>query len=75
MTVVPVNVEAEKRAAEQQAKAAYKTPNGWVYPGRKTFIESNRHCKRPDTARMDELRSVSDIRGKLQNHDKIYQFL
>lgn len=62
MTVVPVNTEAVKKAEEQASKDNWKTPNGWVFPGRKTFIESNKHHKKPDPARVDELQMVRKYR-------------
>lgn len=58
MTVVPVNVEAQKKQAEQGSKDAWKTTTGWVFPGKKTMIESNKHTQRPDVARAEDLQRV-----------------
>lgn len=64
MTVVPVNVEAVKKQEEADSKTAWKTPNGWVFPGKKTMIESNKHPSKLPQARVDELNLVgSYIQG------------
>ncbi|XP_021347646.1 uncharacterized protein LOC110446691 isoform X2 [Mizuhopecten yessoensis] len=55
MTVVPVNVEALKKQAQEEAKARWKTDSGWIYPGMKTMQECNVHPGRPNTARVEEL--------------------
>ena len=58
MTVVPVNVEALHKAEQQELKDAWKTHNGFIYPGKKTMIQSNAHPKKPDQARVEELCEV-----------------
>ena len=59
MTVVPVNVEAERKAEMQAHKDKFRTPNGFTYPGKKTMIQSNAHPKKPDYARIEALQDVS----------------
>ncbi|XP_070557636.1 uncharacterized protein [Ptychodera flava] len=54
-TVVPINVEAVKKAEEAALKAAWRTEDGFVYPGVKDAMESNIHVKKPHPARVDEL--------------------
>lgn len=55
MTVVPVNVPALKQAEKEASMQAYKTPTGWIYPGKKNMIESNKHPLKPHLARVDQL--------------------
>ena len=59
MTVVPVDVPALHKAEEKAKKDAFKTPNGWTYPGHKTFVESNINPRKPHESRIDELKEVS----------------
>lgn len=59
MTVVPVNVEALKKQAEEESKARWKTEKGWSYPGFRSMQESNIHPRKPGTARRDSLKEVS----------------
>ena len=62
MTVVPVNVPAKHKAEYDASKNAWKTPTGWIYPGKKTMRESNIHPMKPNLARLDQLEDVSDAR-------------
>nr|XP_022302036.1 uncharacterized protein LOC111110021 isoform X1 [Crassostrea virginica]XP_022302037.1 uncharacterized protein LOC111110021 isoform X1 [Crassostrea virginica]XP_022302039.1 uncharacterized protein LOC111110021 isoform X1 [Crassostrea virginica] len=55
MTVVPVNVEALKKAEKAESQARWKTEKGWIYPGMKSMLECNEHPQRPNTARIEEL--------------------
>ncbi|XP_066553891.1 uncharacterized protein cfap92 [Amia ocellicauda] len=55
-TVEPVDVESEVKAAEARSKAAWRTCDGFTYPGIRSSIESNEHHRRPDDARTEELR-------------------
>ncbi|XP_071485699.1 uncharacterized protein [Diadema antillarum] len=55
-SVVPVNVEAVKKAEEETSRAQWQTDDGFVYPGIPSSMESNVHAKRPDPARRDELK-------------------
>lgn len=61
MTVVPVNVEALAKEARKESVDKWKTPTGWIFPGKKTSLESNNHPKRPDPARIDEVRTVKHV--------------
>ena len=61
MTVVPVNVEAVKKAEEEAHETAFRTLNGFTYPGEKTMIQTHAYLKKPDTARRAKLREVSAI--------------
>ena len=58
MTVVPVNVTAVEKEQAEAAKARYKTEAGWIYPGKKTMIESNVHPMKPHLARVDDIYQV-----------------
>ncbi|XP_062581954.1 uncharacterized protein LOC134243735 isoform X3 [Saccostrea cucullata] len=58
MTVVPVNVEALKKAEKEESRARWKTESGWIYPGMKSTLECNEHPRRPDTARIEELHEL-----------------
>lgn len=60
MTVVPVNVEALKKAEKEESQARWKTEKGWIYPGMKSTLECNEHPQRPNTARIEELQEVRD---------------
>ena len=73
MTVVPVNVEAVKKQEEKESKDAWKTPGGWVFPGKKTMIESNKHPNKPHISRVEELSMV--ITTSFRNNSKIDHFL
>uniref|UniRef100_A0A4W4E062 DUF4550 domain-containing protein n=1 Tax=Electrophorus electricus TaxID=8005 RepID=A0A4W4E062_ELEEL len=53
-TVAPVDVEAERKASESRSRAAWRTYDGFVCPGFKSSMESNRHPKQPDKARSEE---------------------
>ena len=61
MTVVPVNTEALRKKAKEDAINAFKTPKGWTYPGKKTMIESNVHPKKPDSFRSKEVYTVDSV--------------
>ncbi|XP_039626855.1 uncharacterized protein cfap92 isoform X2 [Polypterus senegalus] len=54
-TVLPVDLEKDAKEKEARSKACWRTAEGFTYPGFKSSIESNRHHKIPDTARLDEL--------------------
>ncbi|RXM93494.1 hypothetical protein EOD39_19014 [Acipenser ruthenus] len=54
-TVSPVDLEDELKEAAARSKAAWRTWNGFTYPGFKSSIESNEHEKRPSEARAEEL--------------------
>ncbi|XP_041081427.1 uncharacterized protein cfap92 [Polyodon spathula] len=55
-TVSPVNFEHEVKEAAAKSKAAWRTWNGFTYPGFKSSIECNEHEKRPSEARAEELK-------------------
>ncbi|XP_036840276.1 uncharacterized protein cfap92 [Oncorhynchus mykiss] len=55
-TVDPQEVEAERKAREAQRRAAWRTHDGFLYPGFRSSIEANEHPKHPDEARRDELK-------------------
>ena len=63
MTVVPVNVPAVLKDEVMASKADWKTPKGWVFPGHKTMIESNKHPMKPDPIRLEELQAVCVCAG------------
>ena len=37
---------------------SWQSPQGFVFPGKKSSRESNKHPKEPDFARLDELKKV-----------------
>ena len=59
-TVLPVHPDTVKKRDLLDSQAKWRTTNGFVYPGKKTSLESNIHQKKPDSARVDELRKVSE---------------
>ncbi|XP_058845584.1 uncharacterized protein LOC131697867 [Acipenser ruthenus] len=61
-TVSPVDLEDELKEAAARSKAAWRTWNGFTYPGFKSSIESNEHEKRPSEARAEELEKVLSAR-------------
>ncbi|KAM9524963.1 uncharacterized protein FLJ43738 isoform 3-T3 [Salvelinus alpinus] len=68
-TVDPQEVEAERKAREAQRRAAWRTPDGFLYPGFRSSIEANEHPRHPDEARRDELRKViSEVRLQQDPH-------
>lgn len=54
----PVDIEAEHKASEARSRAAWRTCNGFILHNFKDSMESNQHPKRPDEARVEELRKV-----------------
>ncbi|XP_069823209.1 uncharacterized protein CFAP92 [Dendropsophus ebraccatus] len=54
-TVSPVDAEQELKNQAVKSREEWVTPNGFLYPGFKSSIESNKHPKRPDDARILEL--------------------
>ncbi|XP_045070413.1 uncharacterized protein FLJ43738 [Coregonus clupeaformis] len=54
--VHPQEVKAERKAREAQSRAAWRTRDGFLYPGFRSSIEANEHPRHPDEARRDELR-------------------
>ncbi|KAK6320750.1 hypothetical protein J4Q44_G00077260 [Coregonus suidteri] len=56
--VHPQEVKAERKAREAQSRAAWRTRDGFLYPGFRSSIEANEHPRHPDEARRDELRKV-----------------
>ncbi|XP_043934019.1 uncharacterized protein KIAA1257 homolog [Protopterus annectens] len=55
-TVPPVDTVSEMKAAESKSKAQWTTFDGFKYPGFKSSIESNQHPKKPDEARLEEIK-------------------
>ncbi|XP_015203768.2 uncharacterized protein cfap92 isoform X1 [Lepisosteus oculatus] len=55
-TADPVDIERELKASEARSKAAWRTYDGFTYPGFKSSIESNEHHRKPDEAHIEELR-------------------
>ena len=58
MTMAPVNVEEAKKAEEVASKEKWRTPAGFVFPGRKSMIQSNVHPMKPGSPRREELKEV-----------------
>lgn len=59
MTVSPVDPQALAKQEEQESKAHWRTKTGWIYPGKRSMIESNVHPSKPHISRIEELREVS----------------
>ncbi|RXM94505.1 hypothetical protein EOD39_17923 [Acipenser ruthenus] len=70
-TVSPVDLEDELKEAAARSKAAWRTWNGFTYPGFKSSIESNEHERRPSEARAEEL-IFHDSRAGYANGSGIY---
>ena len=58
MTILPGNPEQERRHTAKESRGSWRTATGFIYPGKKTMIESNKHQMKPDHARRDELETV-----------------
>ncbi|XP_053233709.1 uncharacterized protein CFAP92 isoform X1 [Podarcis raffonei] len=54
----PVDEDSELKEAMHQSEMMWLSPGGFVYPGYKSSIESNRHPRKPDEARVRELRET-----------------
>ncbi|XP_044157495.1 uncharacterized protein KIAA1257 homolog [Bufo gargarizans] len=57
-TVSPVDVVQELKKQAAKSRADWMTSNGFLYPGFRSSIESNKHPKNPDDARILELTKV-----------------
>ena len=55
LPIDPVSVGQEERLESQKT---WITSQGFVYPGKKSSRESNKHPMEPDFARLDELKKV-----------------
>ncbi|XP_078399164.1 uncharacterized protein cfap92 [Cetorhinus maximus] len=60
-TVAPVDVDNEKKRAKERSKTAWLTFDGFRYPGFKSSLEANEHPKKPDEARISDLKKVSSM--------------
>ena len=58
---MPVDVTALEKAEAEALKKMWRTPTGWIYPGKRTMSESNTHPKKPHPARVEELEEVRDL--------------
>ncbi|XP_040264723.1 uncharacterized protein KIAA1257 homolog [Bufo bufo] len=57
-TVSPVDVVQELKKQAAKSRADWMTSDGFLYPGFRSSIESNKHPKKPDDARILELTKV-----------------
>ena len=57
-TVLPIHPETVKKQDFLSSKKLWRTENGFIFPGKKTSLVSNIHPRKPDSARVDELRKV-----------------
>ncbi|XP_067854781.1 uncharacterized protein cfap92 isoform X2 [Heptranchias perlo] len=57
-TMDPVDIDNERKREKERSKAAWLTFDGFRYPGFKSSMESNEHPKRPDQARINELKKA-----------------
>ncbi|XP_068275906.1 uncharacterized protein CFAP92 [Nyctibius grandis] len=55
-TFDPVDVVAACKESSAKSKSMWLSPDGFVFPGFKSSIESNLHPRMPDEARLEELR-------------------
>ncbi|RMX52800.1 hypothetical protein pdam_00012207 [Pocillopora damicornis] len=55
-TVLPIHPETVKKQDFLSSKKLWRTENGFIFPGKKTSLVSNIHPRKPDSARVDELR-------------------
>lgn len=55
-TVLPIHPETIKKQDFLSSKKLWRTENGFIFPGKKTSLVSNIHPRKPDSARVDELR-------------------
>lgn len=51
-----------------KSKSMWLSPDGFVFPGFKSSIESNLHPQMPDEARLEELREVTE---NLNQHSQV----
>ncbi|XP_041347622.1 uncharacterized protein LOC121367489 isoform X2 [Gigantopelta aegis] len=55
MTVIPVDPEEFRKEELENMRSRWRTDSGFIYPGKKTMIQSNVHPDKPDDARLEEL--------------------
>ncbi|XP_062320381.1 uncharacterized protein cfap92 [Osmerus eperlanus] len=55
-TVDPRDVKSEMTTSDARSRSAWRTYDGFIYPGFKSSIESNEHPGHPDEARVEALR-------------------
>jgi len=58
MTFVPVNLKSLKMSEEKASQDAWKTSDGWIYPGKKTMLECNIHPRKLHEARAEDIQQV-----------------
>ena len=56
----PVDVVAACKEFSAKSKSMWLSPDGFVFPGFKSSIESNLHPQMPDEARLEELSEVTE---------------
>uniref|UniRef100_UPI00398F31E3 uncharacterized protein cfap92 n=1 Tax=Pristiophorus japonicus TaxID=55135 RepID=UPI00398F31E3 len=57
-TLAPVDIDKEQKKAKERSKAAWLTFDGFRYPGFRSSLQSNEHPKKPDQARINELKKA-----------------
>lgn len=70
MTLVPEDLEQAQNSEQHHKKKLWQTTQGFVYPGLRTSLESNKHPIPLDRARQEELTKVRKLivgshRGRL----------
>ena len=61
-------MKSEMRTSEARSRSAWRTYDGFIYPGFKSSIESNEHPGHPDEARVEALRKVMSPPGAELHH-------
>lgn len=56
----PVDVVTACKESFAKSRSMWLSPDGFVFPGFKSSIESNLHPQMPDEARVEELQEVTE---------------
>ena len=57
--MLPIDPAIAEKEELFKSRNCWQTSEGFVFPGKKSSIESNRHAMEPDFARLDELKKVN----------------
>ena len=56
---MPIDPTIAEKEELSKSRNCWQTSEGFVFPGKKTSLQSNRHAMEPDFARLDELKKVN----------------